>query len=843
MLSIFNFSRICCCFAVLTLLTLFLTASTPGAELDGSLTNNAELCAVQPRGFVAWYKGEGNLSDSTGTSGSGGIFNGTYLPGKVGQAFDFNGVDNYAALRANDNIENKITLAAWINPTAVNEFQSIVSRFNANIPNASSFQFSLIGGKLYFQVNQNDQTSRSYITGNSVIRAGVYQHVAASFNPSTQLTEIYVDGASVPLTLVNSGTVTSFPMLTSDAFTRVTLGALSENATSNNQYFSGRIDEVLMFRRVLSATEIQSIYDAGNIGLCNTFNVSGRITTANGRPLEIVPITTAGGTKTVYSSEVSGGYFIKLDEDHDHTITPRLSTHSFTPSSYSFNPLTADQTGKDFIATLINDNFTGAVELTGEFGDIDGNNQDATRETGEPLHAGVVGGTSVWYRWRAPRSGQFTFSLEGSRFDTLLAVYRGNSVTNLTAIAVNDNIPTATSSRVTFTTEGNTDYYIAVDGRASGGTGAGYFKMIYFPADNLPGFTVSGSVTINNLPVTVVKAENLNGDIIAFARVDNDGKYSIVIPQGINNFKLTVSNQSEFDPEIFTNITQNRIFNFLLRIDDDGNGGGVIIIGTLSVTGLNSTSDLNITVSGTNIAGLRQCNLILTTNGVNFTCPGLLPYGTYTITPSHPVHTFSPGSRTITLGNSNILNASFINNDAPGFTISGRVRQGDTPLNRVIISVSSQNPAAGFTTETDVNGNYSIGPLPAGRDYRVSASLPGFNFQSSVTSFTNLQSNQTVNFSAVSNCSYTLSEIQQAVPAGGGFYSFGITANPGCEWEAKTSSAGIVVTSLRSSGNGTISYFVEPNSGAPRTGTITIAGQTFTISQLAGKSRKRIRFF
>ena len=55
----------------------------------------------------------------------------------------------------------------------------------------------------------------------------------------------------------------------------------------------------------------------------------------------------------------------------------------------------------------------------------------ATKEAGEPEHAGKAGGSSVWWSWTAPNSGSVTVSTMGSDFDTLLAVYTGTVVSNL----------------------------------------------------------------------------------------------------------------------------------------------------------------------------------------------------------------------------------------------------------------------------------------------------------------------------------------------------------------------------------------------------------------------------
>src|SRR5213593_4436723 len=50
-----------------------------------------------------------------------------------------------------------------------------------------------------------------------------------------------------------------------------------------------------------------------------------------------------------------------------------------------------------------NDNFAAAQAITGTSGSITGTNVEATKEAGEPNHAGNAGGKSVWYSWTAPR--------------------------------------------------------------------------------------------------------------------------------------------------------------------------------------------------------------------------------------------------------------------------------------------------------------------------------------------------------------------------------------------------------------------------------------------------------
>ncbi|MCX8156199.1 MAG: S8 family serine peptidase [Verrucomicrobiae bacterium] len=113
-----------------------------------------------------------------------------------------------------------------------------------------------------------------------------------------------------------------------------------------------------------------------------------------------------------------------------------------------------------------NDNFAkGTVLASGTNLWVSGNNRQASRESGEPLHAGNGGGASVWWRWTAPQSGRYEVHTTGSNFDTLLAVYTGNAVNALTSVASNDDDPAGgVSSRVQFQATGGTVYQIAVDG-------------------------------------------------------------------------------------------------------------------------------------------------------------------------------------------------------------------------------------------------------------------------------------------------------------------------------------------------------------------------------------------
>ncbi|MEP6743710.1 MAG: CHAP domain-containing protein, partial [bacterium] len=119
-----------------------------------------------------------------------------------------------------------------------------------------------------------------------------------------------------------------------------------------------------------------------------------------------------------------------------------------------------------------NDNFANAELIAQSSGLLLGTNVGASKELGEPNHAGNAGGASVWYRWQAPISGTATFATtDGSSFDTLLAVYTGSGPSNLTLIAANDDFRNTLQSAVSFSAQAGVVYNIAVDG-FGGATGS-----------------------------------------------------------------------------------------------------------------------------------------------------------------------------------------------------------------------------------------------------------------------------------------------------------------------------------------------------------------------------------
>ena len=111
---------------------------------------------------------------------------------------------------------------------------------------------------------------------------------------------------------------------------------------------------------------------------------------------------------------------------------------------------------------------TGGFNLSQTFSTV-----GATKEVGEPNHAGQPGGASYWYSYNATGNGTVQFDTTGSAFNTILAIYKNikparpadfSSLTNVgsayTTNYVQQGQPVVTVSNVV----SNTKFYIAVDG-------------------------------------------------------------------------------------------------------------------------------------------------------------------------------------------------------------------------------------------------------------------------------------------------------------------------------------------------------------------------------------------
>ena len=114
-------------------------------------------------------------------------------------------------------------------------------------------------------------------------------------------------------------------------------------------------------------------------------------------------------------------------------------------------------------------------------------NRIASIELDEKPNLGFRNKT-VWWRWVAPSKGKVTIDTLASSFDTALTVYVGDTLAELSEVAINDNATNVRQSRATFRTRTGQAYQIMVEGYPNNSSGQGNVILnVAFTAKTGPG--------------------------------------------------------------------------------------------------------------------------------------------------------------------------------------------------------------------------------------------------------------------------------------------------------------------------------------------------------------------
>jgi hypothetical protein len=164
---------------------------------------------------------------------------------------------------------------------------------------------------------------------------------------------------------------------------------------------------------------------------------------------------------------------------------------------------------------------------------------------------------------------------------------------------------------------------------------------------------------------------------------------------------------------------------------------------------------------------------------------------------------------------------------APGgsTTVTPSVAPADNGAIASITATATPNSFTGTLTANTQTGSLMItGANPAGT-YNITVTLTDNCGAITTRSF----------MLTINNCAATLSKTAQNFAANGGTGTFTLTINPACQWTAVSNDSGfitIVSPTGQQTGTGTVTFSVASHtSAAPRNGTITVAGQTFTVRQ------------
>src|SRR5437016_9411593 len=238
--------------------------SEPGRILSLTLPTS---CCNPPTGLVSWWPGEGNANDIVG-SNNGKLVNGaSFGPGVVGQAFSFNGTNQYVDLGNSSSLQvshGNFTVDAWVAFNTTSGDMSILDKMSGTGSNQdgwrllkqsdNKFWFCFGGGSLGNGCGGGPPT---IVTSMTTVSTGVWYNIVAVKALST--ISIYMDGNL-------EGTAALGPFIDTNS-TNLIIGATHTQGLI--AFLNGLVDEPEVYNRALTASEIQTIFHAGSFGKCH----------------------------------------------------------------------------------------------------------------------------------------------------------------------------------------------------------------------------------------------------------------------------------------------------------------------------------------------------------------------------------------------------------------------------------------------------------------------------------------------------------------------------------------------------------------------------------------------
>lgn len=286
------------------------------AQLSQSIT-----LEVLPNGIVSYYPldtGVGTVAYDVSTNENRGFFAGTpgWTTGKLNQGISLNGSTQYTniAHAANLNLSGDLTIEAWVNVPDYANNSTIAAKTTGNgtANNTYEFRIQQTTGKLQFL---GFDTALQTVTSSVAVPTGAFVHVAVTKISGT--VTLYIDGSSS-----GSGAVGT----TNTNSNSLKLGARDDLTN----FFKGTLDEVKLYNRGLSATEITNDKLAAASSSSSAFTL---------------PNITPGVSQTYAADAVvrtdAGGYSLYIEENHDllHsdnvTTIPGISANITTPAIWS----------------------------------------------------------------------------------------------------------------------------------------------------------------------------------------------------------------------------------------------------------------------------------------------------------------------------------------------------------------------------------------------------------------------------------------------------------------------------------------------------------------------------
>ncbi len=264
---------------------------------------------VQPSGLKAYYP----LDENTGTTTADGStyqHDGMlqsdalwYTPGKIGSAVDMN---VSGSVRIADNADlpsgNAMTVEAWVKEPGWSSSVAIATHWNYSSSGSWALQTGTNNNLRVFLATSQTDPGNNYVdtVANSWNTFGTWRHVVMTYDgtqPQASMVKIYIDGVATASTV--TGTLPSTLQNSTGSFSIGSFPGLGRT-------FNGAIDQVKLFSRALTASEVAAEYNAQNAGIPSGMSLG-----------TVVPNISMTSDSDAIVRTTASGYGLTITQDHN----------------------------------------------------------------------------------------------------------------------------------------------------------------------------------------------------------------------------------------------------------------------------------------------------------------------------------------------------------------------------------------------------------------------------------------------------------------------------------------------------------------------------------------------
>jgi hypothetical protein len=212
----------------------------------------------------------GVARDRSGNGNNGNLINIAtstfYTPGEIGQALNFDGTNDYISMGDILDLNGGVpfSISTWAMFNDFTNSPSIIGKFDDN----GSYAYTLEMGQLFETDGSGlglmllDSSSAGYIgrsTSRKIVK-GMWYHIVGTYDggSTSSSVKLYYNGVQVDDTNTQGGTFTTIRNVN----TPLTIGSLLSSG-SPNYLIKGKIDDVRIYNRVLSQSEVIQLYNTG----------------------------------------------------------------------------------------------------------------------------------------------------------------------------------------------------------------------------------------------------------------------------------------------------------------------------------------------------------------------------------------------------------------------------------------------------------------------------------------------------------------------------------------------------------------------------------------------------